>query len=48
MDKFLLIGDLHVKKNNLEESLKIFNKIYELAKDHDYAIHFGDIYNDTE
>jgi DNA repair exonuclease SbcCD nuclease subunit len=46
MDKFLLIGDLHVKKNNLAESALIFNKLYELAKDHDYAVHLGDIYND--
>ena len=44
--KVLLIGDLHIKRNNLADSLSLFERIIQLSEQVDSIIHLGDLYND--
>src|SRR5271170_2998662 len=43
--KPLLVGDIHVKKDNIEETRPIFARILELSKSHDCVLIEGDIYD---
>lgn len=44
--KILIVGDLHVKRSNLEETKPLLTRIVNMAPGHDVVIHLGDLYND--
>jgi len=44
--KILLVGDLHIKKSNLDESRAVLDWIIENAGHHQMTVLLGDIYND--
>jgi DNA repair exonuclease SbcCD nuclease subunit len=44
--KVLLVGDLHIKKSNLDESKDLLDWIAQVAGQHGMTILLGDIYND--
>lgn len=42
----LQVGDIHLKRQNLQESKTLFERILSQAKSHDLVVLFGDFYND--
>lgn len=44
--KVLLVGDLHIKRSNLKETVPLLDRVLQLSEDHDLIIHLGDLYND--
>lgn len=44
--KVLIIGDLHIKRSNLESSQALFGRVQKLMQDHDITVHLGDLYHD--
>jgi len=46
MINILFVGDLHIKKGNIEETRPLLEKILRLSREHDAVVLAGDIYND--
>lgn len=44
--KILVVGDLHIKKNNINERIKLLQWIESLSKKVDLTVYLGDIFHD--